>query len=275
MTTFNKEFFTGRHPRVMAHRGASGEAPENTIPAFDKAVEQDADILEMDVHMTSDGHVVVCHDLTVDRTTNGTGAIAAMTLAELQQLDAGYRFTSDGATFPFRGAGVRIPTLEEVLDRYPNVPVNIDIKANGAEVVERTCQILRARKRFEQKTVLLASFSHAAMKVIRRVAPDALTSLSVKETRQFMLRCWLLLPRFRSSGRAFQVPVWKVLLPIVTRRFVKLAHRFGVEVHTWTIDNEKQMRRLLDIGVDGLFTNFPARARKVIAEKEKADWRDK
>jgi glycerophosphoryl diester phosphodiesterase len=262
-------FFAGRHPRVMAHRGASGEAPENTIPAFALAVEQDADILEMDVHLTSDGVVVVCHDPTVDRTTDGSGAIASMTFAELQQLDAGYRFTADGGkTFPYRGKGIRIPTLEEVLCTFPGMPVNIEVKAHSRKLVEATVALLAHYGRFADRSAMLAAFNDDLMKLIRAAVPDgAYTSFSVTETRRFMMCAWLRVFGFRSPGLAFQVPVRKSVLRIVTPRFVRTAKRFGFEVHPWTIDDEREMHRLLDMGVDGLFTNYPARARKVLATR--------
>lgn len=266
---YDRQFFAGRRPRIMAHRGASGEAPENTIPAFQLAIEQDADVLEMDVHLTSDGHVVVCHDGTVDRMTDGTGPVASMTLAQLQRLDAGYRFTTDGGkTFPYRGKGVYIPTLKEVLERFPQMPFNIEIKAEDRKLVEGTCELLDAFGRFADQSVVLAAFRHPLMELLRKAAPGhAQTSFSVSEIRQFLLKTWLLLPRFNSTGVAFQVPVRKSILRIVTPRFVRVAHRLGFEVHPWTIDDKKEMHRLLDMGVDGLFTNFPARAREVLAER--------
>src|SRR5829696_2712479 len=117
-------------PVNLAHRGASSLAPENTIEAFRLALEAGAGGLELDVHMTSDGHIVVIHDATVDRTTNGTGAVSEMTLHELRRLDAGHNFSPDGGpTRPYRGRGVRVPTLGEVLREFPGVAVNIEIKA--------------------------------------------------------------------------------------------------------------------------------------------------
>lgn len=262
-------FFAGRHPRVMAHRGASGEAPENTIPAFQLAVEQDADILELDVHRTRDGVVVVCHDATVDRTTDGAGAIVDMTFKQLQRLDAGYRFTADGGkTFPYRGKGIRIPSLAQVLFTFPQMPLNIEIKAQDRRLVESTVALLKRFDRFTDRSVMLASFNHDVMKVIRAAVPDgSYTNFSVTETRRFMMHTWLRLPRFRSRGLAFQVPVKKSALRIVTPRFVKTAHRFGFEVHPWTINDEHEMHRLLDMGIDGLFTNYPALARKVLRDR--------
>lgn len=266
--SYDRTFFAGKRPRIMAHRGASGEAPENTIPAFDLAVEQAADILEMDVHLTRDGYVVVAHDPTVDRVTDGHGAIADMTLAQLQALDAGYRFTADGGTtYPFRGTGVQVPTLAQVLARYPQMPLNIEIKAHSEVLVRKTRALLEEHGRLGDKSVVLAAFDHGLIEIIRRIAPEVETCFSVKEIRQFLVRTWLNVPRFRSIGRAFQVPVRRSLLRIVTARFVRVAQAAGFEVHPWTIDDEAEMHRLLDLGVDGLFTNHPALARQVLAAR--------
>lgn len=266
----DRNFFAGRKPRVMAHRGASGDAPENTIPAFFLAIEQEADILETDAHVSLDGHVVVFHDETVDRTTNGTGAVANMTLAELKRLDAGYRFTTDGGkTFPYRDRGVRIATLEEVLATFPQMPINIELKAHDERLVRGACELLDKFGRFEDGSVLLAAFDHGLMSMLRKHAPEkAYTSFSAAEIRGMLLRTWLLWP-FRSRGLAFQVPPKRGVVPILTRRFVRLSHALGYEVHPWTIDDPDEMRRLLDLGVDGLFTNYPARARAVINERQK------
>jgi glycerophosphoryl diester phosphodiesterase len=264
-----RSFFATKRPRVFAHRGASGEAPENTLPAFALGVEQGADILEMDVHQTRDGVVVVCHDPSVDRTTDGSGLISTMTFDELRQLDAGYRFTADGGkTFPYRGKGIRIPTLKEVLAAFPDHPLNIEIKAHDRWLVARTCALLDDAGRFADGSVVLAAFEHDLMKLIRHHVPKGShTALSVRETRWFLQYIWLPGTRFCSRGRAFQVPVKKKLLRVVTPRFVKFAHKLGLEVHPWTINDEKEMRRLIAMGVDGLFTNYPALARKVIDGK--------
>ena len=122
-------FLAGGNPLVMAHRGGQGLWPPNTLFAFERAVEMGADILEMDIHASADGVLIVHHDDTVDRTTNGSGAIRDHTLTELKELDAGYHWSADGGeTYPFRGKGMRIPTLEEVLEAFPKTRLNIDIK---------------------------------------------------------------------------------------------------------------------------------------------------
>src|SRR5918998_1323473 len=138
-----KRTVRGGWPVNLAHRGASALAPENTIEAFRLAVEAGAGGLELDVHVTRDGHIVVIHDATVDRTTNGTGAVSEMTLEELRRLDAGHNFSPDGGpTRPYRGRGVRVPTLREVLREFPGVAVNIDIKAGNPGIEETVLGVL-------------------------------------------------------------------------------------------------------------------------------------
>lgn len=264
-------FFEGRRPRLMAHRGASCEAPENTLPAFELAVGYGADILEMDVWLTADGHVVVCHDETVDRTTNGTGAIPQMTLAQVQALDAGYRFTADGGnTFPYRGRGVVIPTLQQVLEAFPHTPLNIEIKHNSDAAVRSTILLLERYGRVKDGSVIVAALDHDLIRRIRRFSRDVLTSTSQRESGRMLAAAWSRLPVFWTPGVAFQVPPKRGLLPVVSGRFVTAAHKRGLEVHVWTIDDEQQMRRLFDMGVDGLFTNNPALARRVI---DAGSWR--
>jgi glycerophosphoryl diester phosphodiesterase len=252
----------------MAHRGASGLAPENTMPSFTLGRDHGADVLEMDVHLSADEHVVVCHDPTVDRTTDGSGAIAGMTLAQLQALDAGYRFTADGGkTFPYRGQGIVIPTLAQVLDVFPQMPVNIEIKAKDERLVRQTAKLLNDHGRIEDGTVMLAAFDQDLTDLIRKLVPGALTVKSAREIGKFLALSHLHLTAwFSPVGDAIQPPIKKGLIRVVSRRFVKAAHRQGLEVHVWTVDDESEMRQLLDIGVDGLFTNFPGRLRKLVDE---------
>src|SRR5918992_5358391 len=159
----------GEWPVNLAHRGASALAPENTIEAFRLAVEAGAGGLELDVHMTRDGHIVVIHDATVDRTTNGSGAVSEITLDELRGFDAGYHFSSDGGpSRPYRGRGVRVPTLGEVLEEFPGVAVNIDIKAGAPGIEETVFRVLREADALRR--VLVVSIPHAIVKRFRKIS---------------------------------------------------------------------------------------------------------
>src|SRR5918993_1187008 len=165
----NKRTVRGEWPVNLAHRGASALAPENTIEAFRLAVEAGAGGLELDVHMTRDGHIVVIHDATVDRTTSGTGAVSEMTLDELRGFDAGHNFSPGGGpNRPYRARGVRVPTLEEVLREFPGVAVNIDIKAGRPGIEAAVLGVLREADALGR--VLVVSTTHATVKRFRKAS---------------------------------------------------------------------------------------------------------
>ena len=155
-------------PLVMAHRGGQGLWPPNTLHAYERACELGVDVLEMDIHMTADGSIVVRHDPTVDATSNGQGAIADLTLEEIKSLDAGYRWTADGGTsYPFRGRGITIPTLVEVLEAFPDIRLNIDIKPEQPEILPVFARLLADYNRLD--TVLVASFHDRQIRSFRRM----------------------------------------------------------------------------------------------------------
>lgn len=250
-------------PLLIAHRGGSALAPENTLTAFRRALEWwGADVLEIDVHPTRDGEVVVIHDATVDRTTDGSGAVAGRTLAELRRLDAGHRFTPDGGrTFPFRGRGIAVPTLAEVLEAFPDARVNVEIKDGRAqEGVWETVHRLGAAHR-----VLVAAARREDRRRFDGYAGP--TSAAREEIRAFLLLCRCGLAGFwRPPVDAFQVPERQGALRVVDPRFVREAARFGVPVHVWTVDDPAAMRRLLEWGVDGVITDRPDRLTRVLHE---------
>ncbi len=250
-------------PLLMAHRGGAALAPENTLAAFRRALEWwRADLLEIDVHATREGEVVVIHDASVDRTTDGSGPVAGFTLAELQRLDAGYRFSPDGGrSFPFRGRGERVPTLEAVLRAFPWARVNVEVKDNRAQ--ERVRELVRSSGAVRR--VLIA----AGKRRNRSLFADwpGATSASEEEVLDFWLRL-----RTRSTRRwrppvdAFQVPEFFGPLRVVSPRFIREAHAHNVAVHVWTVDAEADMRRLLEWGVDGIVTDRPDVLARVLHE---------
>jgi glycerophosphoryl diester phosphodiesterase len=248
-------------PLLIAHRGGSLLAPENTLTAFRRAVEWwQADILELDVHATRDGEVVVIHDPTVDRTTNGTGPIAEMTLAEVQALDAGYRFTPDGGqTFPFRGRGVRIPTLREVLAELPGARVNVELKTGDA--AQGAWDLIHQARATERVLVAASKLAFRA-RFAEYAGP---TSASSEEGRRFYTLHRAHAAAFwKPPVNAFQIPEVSQGRRIVSPRFVEDAHRHGLAVHVWTIDAEDDMRRLLSWGVDGIISDRPDRLARVL-----------
>jgi glycerophosphoryl diester phosphodiesterase len=239
-------------PVNLAHRGASAHAPENTMEAFRLAVETGAGGLELDVHLTRDGHIVVIHDPTLDRTTDGTGAVARMTL------DVGYNFSPDGGeTYPYQGLNLSIPTLAEVLWEFPGVAVNIDMKADVPGIEAALLKVLREADAEER--VLVVSSRYRAVRRFRRISGGRVSTGSSRlEVGVFYLFSNLRLERLlRPAYDALQVPLRHRGITLVTRRFVRAAHNSNVRVDAWTINEAGEMQRLLDLGVDAIMTDQP------------------
>jgi glycerophosphoryl diester phosphodiesterase len=248
-------------PLLMAHRGGSALAPENTLEAFRRALEWwGADVLEVDVQPTADGEVVVIHDATVDRTTDGSGPLASLRLAEIRSLDAGFRFTPDGGrTFPFRGRGVRVGTLEELLLAFPGARVNVEVKDGRAQRrTWETVHDLDATRR-----VLIAA-GHRANRSLFGAYPGP-TSASGEEMKTFYMLHLVHATRFwRPPVDAFQMPERFGGRQVLTPRLLREVHARNVAVHVWTVDEEADMRRLLEWGVDGIVTDRPDRLARVL-----------
>jgi glycerophosphoryl diester phosphodiesterase len=251
---------------VLAHRGWRGLYPENTMLAFQKAAELPIDGLEIDIHQTADGVLVVCHDDTVDRTTNGNGRIQDHTLADLQQLDAGYRFTPDGGqTFPFRGQGSNIPTMAEVFETFPDLWINIDIKQETPSLVKAFADLICQHNVAERLCV--GSFSNQTVADFRRACPEVARTASHAEVRRWFVLSKLRLDRFYwGNGHVLQIPEIDEDsgLRLVTPRSVQAAHRNNIAVHVWTVNEPDDMQRLIDLGVDGIISDFPDQALRLL-----------
>ena len=259
-------YFAVERPIVFGHRGASGEAPENTLVAFERALAQGAAVLETDVHVTRDGEVVIAHDPDVSRTTDGVGRIAELTRAELARLDAGHRFSPDGgASHPYRGRGIQVPTLREVFEALPGVRINIEVKANDPRLVTGVVRLVAEHARAE-RTLLAAAeddtLAAVRAELARRGVRTALGA-SVGDVLGYV-RAALGQGDPPPEPMALQVPPTFAGDPLVTPRLVEFAHAHDVQVHVWTINEEPEMKRLLDLGVDGLMSDFPARLRAVV-----------
>jgi glycerophosphoryl diester phosphodiesterase len=255
-------------PVNLAHRGASAHAPENTMEAFRLAVETGAGGLELDVHLSRDGYIVVIHDPTLDRTTDGTGAVARMTLDELRGLDAGYNFSPDGGEMlPYRGLNLCIPTLAEVLREFPGVAVNIDMKADLPGIEAAVLNVLREAD--AEGRALVVSSRRSAVRRFRRMSGGRIsTGASRWETGVFLAFCRLYLERLLVPAYdALQVPLTHRGIPLVNRRFVEAAHGRNVRVDAWTINEAGEMRRLLDLGVDAIMTDRPETLAGVLRER--------
>lgn len=266
-----KPYLAGNRPVILAHQGASAYAPSDTIESFKLGMQQGADIIEADLHMTKDGVLVLSHDETVDRLTNGTGAIEEMTLAELRQMDFGYKFTpDDGQTFPWRGKGVQIPTLEEVFQAFPGVPMNLELKLSSTPMEPALYELVK--KYHMEDKVGIASF-HAEPGPRYRALDGGVAARSASKQDMYLFAAlWVpgLSFLWQPNVEFFQLPTSQKVGPIEIRldtpRLIKAAHRVGVKVHYWTINDEATMRHLLEIGADGIITDKPDLAQKVMAE---------
>jgi glycerophosphoryl diester phosphodiesterase len=266
-----KNVWLERRVLNYAHQGGAAEAPSSTLFALSQAVSVGADALELDVHATADGELVVCHDATVDATTDGSGAISDMTMAEVARLDNGYRFTADdGATFPYRGQGLGVATLRSVLEQFPSVFLNLDIKQTAPDVKpyeEPLAALLREFGRTDD--VIVASFNDLATDAFSGFAPEIPTSAGTVATAAFWqaVRDGTAVPDTVLRHAALQVPPAVGETVVVSEPFVERAHEAGLAVHVWTIDDADEMRRLLDLAVDGIMTDLPAVLRDVLAER--------
>lgn len=253
-------------PLLFAHQGGADLWPSNTLIAFQNAADMDVDVLELDVHLTADDDLVVIHDHTVDRTTNGSGRISDMTVDEIKKLDAGYNFTpDDGVTYPYRGQGVTIPTLDEVLDAFPHYTINIEIKDDNQRSAERLSEIIAAHG--AQDRVIVVSFHDKPLAYFRKLQPQVTTAAGPGETRTFYILNLLHLWRFhRPHADAYQVPISKGSAHFDTPQFIDHAHRMNQKVQFWTINDANEMRRLLAMGADGIMTDRPDLGMEVFRE---------
>ncbi|MEN8173021.1 MAG: glycerophosphodiester phosphodiesterase [Chloroflexota bacterium] len=242
------------YPLVIAHAG-SELYPTDTLYALENYADMGVDILEMDVHMTADKQIILIHDHTVDRTTDGSGDVREMTLVELQALDAGYYWTNDdGETYPFRDQGIVIPTLEEVFQTFPDYPMIIEIKQDSPSMEQELCSLLREYNM--DGKVMIPSFSDTAMARFRQACPETATAASSGEVRDFVYRNFALMAGTISPQYyALQVPEKSDGIPVVTRLLLFFAKWRNVQVHIWTINDPEQMERFIDMGVDGIMTD--------------------
>jgi glycerophosphoryl diester phosphodiesterase len=278
----------------MAHQGGEIEAPSNTLFAFKTAKEKGSDVLELDVHATADGELVVIHDATVDRTTNGSGRIDRMTLEQVKALDAAYWFVPDCGTchgrpeadYAYRGfaTGARpippelgafepndfkVPTLREVLEAFPRDFINIEIKATAPETRPYEAELAALLREYGRSTdTIVASFHDQAVEAFKLHAPEVSTAPGTAETAAFWSSSQGSAPGAPlPHHHALQVPVEFEGLTILTPDFVKDAHANGLAVHVWTINDRPTMERLIEIGVDGIMSDRPTLLETVLTEQ--------
>lgn len=256
-------FFAGlqeQRPLIIAHRGGKGLWPEETLYGFDNAVAFGVDILEMDVHSSADGVLVLMHNDTVDATTNGSGLVQSLTLEELQSLDAGYYWSNDGwKTFPFRGKGITVTTLQEVFQAHPDMRMNIEIKQIEPPIAESLCTLIHEHGM--QDRVMVASFYPEAMKEFVQHCPEVARAAGEDEVRTFYIMHRLFLtPFFTPSSHSYQLPEYSEDgTHVLTPEFIEAAQSRNIQVYAWTINDREDMQRMKDLGVDGIITDFPDR----------------
>ncbi len=244
-------------PAIIAHRGASAYAPENTLAAFELALRQGADAIELDTKLTADGQVVVIHDQTVDRTTMHSGHVRELTLAQIRQMDAGSHFD-----VAFRGEPV--PTLDEVFKAVGQLTcINVELAnyASPTDALPEKVAVLVKQHKLKQR-VLFSSFNPIALLRIRRLLPEvAIGLLALPGYGGALARSWF--------GRIFFYQSLHPALSDVNSTLVKRVHRYSCKIFVWTVNREEDMRRLFELGVDGIFTDDPVLAKQVLSNSDR------
>lgn len=248
---------------ILAHGAGMGLGPRNTIETAYASLTEGATVIELDIRETTYGEIVVIHDETVTSLTGISGAVAEMTLSELQALDAGSEFTAPDGTHPYRNKGVRVPTLMEMFIAIPDSRYVIEIKPADSPIPGWLCKTIRGQGLGNR--VIVGSFHDSALNEFRATCPEIATSMASNEVRAFVylqkLGLWRLAP---TPGQALQVPEEAAGIRIVTPGFIAAAHARGLAVHVWTVNDPDDMRRLIHMGVDGIITDYPGRLAAVL-----------
>ena len=250
------------HPRrLYAHRGASAERPENTLASFERALEIGVDALELDVQLTRDHYLIVHHDESCARMTAAQTTWAAIDFADARALDAGWGFVAPDGTRPFAGQGIHVATFEEVIDAFPGVRLNVDVKT--ATAVDATLELVK-RKKAEDR-VTLASFETTTSVAMRRKGYAGETALSGGEVATLISLPALLWRQLPFTGTAAQVPTHRGPLRFDRAPFIAKCHSLGLRVDFWTINDPDEVSRLLALGADGIMTDDPATMKPLFA----------
>jgi glycerophosphoryl diester phosphodiesterase len=240
---------------VFAHRGGAKLAPENTMVAIDNGMALGSDGLEIDTHLSADGIPVVIHDPTLDRTTDRTGPVSALTAAELARVDAGFRFEIDGR-FPFRAQGHGVPRLDDVLEKHRDARIIIEMKGGDPQLARAVAASVVKAGAVDRTCV--SSFQQTSIDTIRAEHPEIATSASVREARWTLHRSWVRWPWVSEQPYfAFQVPEYTGRLRVVSPAFVRQVHKQGQVMQVWVVNERSDIERLLDWGVDGIISDRP------------------
>ena len=254
----------GQRPLVIAHRGGMGLWPENTLFAFERATALGVDMLEMDLQLSQDARLVLIHDDTLERTTNGQGEVAHFSLAELQALDAGYTWTADGGqSYPYRGQGTRIAALDEVFERFPLTPKMLEIKVPDVGMEAVLCEMLAAYDQLDR--VIVASAHERSLQRFRQLCPEVATAGGPISLRLLQTLNWLGLSDLLSpSYSVLQIAQPHSGMNPATPRLLRNAQARGLHVYLGTINEQPGMRQLLEMGANGLITDYPDRALQLL-----------
>jgi glycerophosphoryl diester phosphodiesterase len=258
----------GHRPLIIAHGGGQGLQPPNTLEAFAHSVKLGCDALEMDLRLTKDGALVTLHDETIDRTSDGTGRAIDFTLAELKGKNFGYKFKDPAGTRPYRERPARLAALEELFVRFPTTPMIVELKDRGANGVNAAAALTRLIEQHRREaSVIVAAFDDATLDEFRRSSRGRVfTAAPMERTRRFVICNKTLLDWFApTADQALQIPVAASGFQLDTPRLIRAAHRRNVAVHYWTINDATEMKRLIELGADGIMTDRPDRLLEVLA----------
>lgn len=249
--------------KVISHRGANKVAPQNTIPAFEKSLEIGCDGFETDIHLTADGYPVICHNYTIDETSDGKGEVRTKTLEELRTYDFGSYFSEE-----FKGT--KLPTLEEFLDVSSKGDIeimNIEIKPpldGNLEIVAKTINAVKEKGLFDK--LLISSFSSEVLIECKRIDPNCKTGFLYAPNKPHFYKTMLF--GYVNFAKKIKADYLHPHFAAVTRSYVKKLHKNGIKVNVWTVDNPKIAVKLLKYGVDGLITDLPAMANELVEKYE-------
>jgi glycerophosphoryl diester phosphodiesterase len=248
--------------RLYAHRGAAAERPENTMPAFERAIEIGVDALEMDVHVTRDGHLIVSHDDNAARMAAAPLPWAQLDLADARRLDVGWGFVAVDGTRPFAGQGIAVPLFDDVLAAFPKIALNVDIKSDprAAKII---VELVKARG--AEARVTIASFHLSQITAVRKLSYGGETALAQSEVASLFALPAVLWKQLPFTGTAAQIPTHAGPLRFDREPFIAKCHLLGLRVDFWTIDDVEEAKRLLALGADGIMTNDPAAIRPAFA----------
>lgn len=255
---FSHENF--HRPWIIAHGGAKLLFPENTFIAFDSSIAMGVDMLEMDVRLTRDSQLVCLHNETIDETSNGKGKAIRYSLLVLKQLNFGKKFKDLNGNYPYRNKRVRIPSLEQVLVKYPQMPLTIELKDTG-ENGRKAARFLKylLNKYHRNDDVIIASFDQATLDYFRSITENKVrTSAARKEVESFVYKSKLFLSKFHQPiAEYLQLPLSASGVDLSSESIISKAHKKGYNIHYWTINDTSEMRKLINLKVDGIITDRP------------------